>query len=137
MSMDSLLYKNVKPLLFSSHLVQTVQVTFYTPYHTHIPHTMQIYALLQSALSAGTLAEVSNSSSQVMQSTETAALLWKGPHSSALPGPTGFQTTYRAVNVSVAQPPVGVASMLQSMDDCETHPCQKFGKQLACRTECM
>jgi hypothetical protein len=132
MLLDSLVYKSVEPLLLPSHLVQPVQAIF-----TYTTHTMQINVLLLSLLSAGALAEVSNSSSQVMQSTETAALLWEGPHSSALPGPTGFQTAYRAVNVSVAQPPVGVASMLQSMDDCETHPCQKFGRQLACRTECM
>jgi hypothetical protein len=109
----------------------------YTRIHTQTPHTMKINTLLLSALNAIALAEVSNSSSQVMQSTETAALLWEGPHSSALPGPTGFQTAYKAVNVSVAQPPVGVAYVVQSMDDCETHPCQKLGTQMACRTECM
>jgi hypothetical protein len=86
-------YKSVKPLLFSSHLVQPAQVTFYIPYHTHThthTHTMKIDTLLLSALSAVALAGVSNSSSQGMQSTETATLFWEGPHSTALPGPTGF-----------------------------------------------
>jgi hypothetical protein len=96
-------------------------------------YTMKTNALLLSLFSVSALTASTNSSDQGVPSTEKAAApVWAGPHSSALPGPTAFQTIYRAIDISAAQPSEEVTSVLQIRGDGDNYHCNNDGVKRWC-----